>query len=71
MKASAKKSHQGTDAPTLIRTTFIIPDTLDQNIEVLCAMNRLNKTEVVRTALSEFLMKHGLNPDKKPKLIQY
>ena len=70
MKSTEKRLNQQVESPTLIRTTFLIPDVLDRNVEIFGAMNGLKKSDVVRSALSEYLMKHGLDPSKQPKLVQ-
>jgi hypothetical protein len=46
------------------RVTLILSQTLDQNVELLCMVQGQKKTDVVQSALREYLIKNGVkNPD--------
>jgi hypothetical protein len=51
------------------RTTLVIPETLDQNLELYAVKAGLPKGEVIKRVLAEFLTKQGFQPDKHPKSI--
>jgi hypothetical protein len=61
----AEKSGQ---EPKNIRTTLVLPHTLDRNLEAWCLVEGITKSEVVRLALTEFLTQQGLRPDEKPTI---
>lgn len=70
MARSGRESAGIREKPELMRrTTLVLPATLDQNLEVLCAARGLAKGEVIKTVLSEFLSKQGYQPDKSPKAV--
>jgi 6-phosphogluconolactonase/glucosamine-6-phosphate isomerase/deaminase len=50
-----------------VRTTLVLPDVLDRNLEIWCALNGRSKADVVKEALSSFLSQRGLQPDKRPR----
>ena len=50
-----------------VRTTIIIPSTVDQNLEVCRLKLGVSKNEVIKRALSEFLINQDFQPDKSPK----
>lgn len=63
-----KKSERRIAAkPSLTRTTIVLPEELDRNIEVLCSIERRPKGEVIASAIKQFLERKGLQPDKSPK----
>jgi hypothetical protein len=51
-----------------IRTTIVIPATLDQNLEVLRIKKGLTKNELIAMALSDFIRANNLVPDKTPSI---
>ncbi len=65
-------SQSGTESrpsnPATIRTTIIIPATLDQNLEVLRIQKNSTKNELIATALSNFIRDNHLEPDKTPNI---
>lgn len=54
--------------PATIRTTIVIPATLDQNLEVLRIQKKLTKNELIAIALSNFIRDNRLEPDKTPRI---
>jgi hypothetical protein len=52
------------------RTTIVLPETLDQNLELFSVRVGLPKGEIIKRVLAEYLKKEGLQPDKRPKSIQ-
>jgi hypothetical protein len=50
------------------RLTLLMPAVLDRNLEVFSAKEGTLKTYVVIDALTEFLKKRGVQPDKLPKI---
>ena len=54
----------------IIRTTILIPATIDQNWEICGIKLGLSKNEVVKRALSEFLRTHGFDPNRTPKSLE-
>jgi hypothetical protein len=74
MKAGSAKAvettrHGRREKPALVRTTLVLPHTLDLNLEVLCATQGLSKSEAVKMALTQFLEERGLQPDKTPRTV--
>jgi len=69
MKSGNTKNESAQSTEVFVRTTLVLPDTLDRNLEVMCAVMGLNKSQAVRDALTEFLIKHGFQPDKKPRTV--
>ena len=68
-RSATNGTHAGSaQAPKTIRTTVILPFVLDRNLEVYCLRNGHMKTEILTAALSEFLRKRGVRPDKLPKV---
>jgi hypothetical protein len=53
----------------ITRTTLVIPETLDQNLELYALQAGLPKGEVVKRVLIDFLTAKGLQPDKRPRSI--
>ena len=51
-----------------VRTTIILTEAIDRNLEVLAALTGRGKGEVIREALSAYLQGHGLKPEKLPIL---
>jgi hypothetical protein len=69
--ASKTRERKGPKPPAsskIIRTTLVLPDTLDRNLEVWCTMNGCSKAEAVKAALHSFLSDRGMDPDKHPRL---
>jgi hypothetical protein len=52
----------------MTRTTLVLPETVDQNLELWCALNRRSKADAVKEALTLFLTSRGLQPDKRPRV---
>jgi transposase InsO family protein len=53
---------------SVVRTTLVLPDVLDRNLEVWCAMNGRSKGDAVKEALTVFLTQRGLRPNKRPRV---
>jgi hypothetical protein len=51
-----------------LRTTIIIPETLDKNLAVFSLRAGTSKNEVIKTAIREFLIGKGLRPDEQPQI---
>lgn len=67
----AKKSQQGQAYPVKAghtRVSFILPNVLDENFELLCSIKGLRKQEGFTQALAEFLQREGIRPDRKAKI---
>jgi predicted transcriptional regulator len=62
-----KSGRSGTSKGSLTRTTVVLSEELDRNIEVLCSIERRPKGEVIAAAIKQFLERKGLQPDKSPK----
>jgi hypothetical protein len=63
-------SMNGRSTPTpTTRTTLVLPVTLDQNLELFAVKTGLPKGEVIKRVLIDFLIKQGMQPDKRPKSI--
>jgi hypothetical protein len=52
----------------MLRTTLILPEILDRNIEVFCAANGLSKNAGMLQLISECLRKQGYRPDETPEI---
>lgn len=50
------------------RTTLVLPESLDENLEVYALQAGLPKGEVIKKVLTQFLSEKGLQPDKRPRL---
>ncbi len=50
------------------RLTLLMPAVLDRNLEIFSAKEGTLKTYVIIDALTEFLTKRGVQPDKVPKI---
>jgi hypothetical protein len=70
-KTARGRTAVSNSASKKIRVTMIIPYDLDRNVEAYSVREGLRKTEVVAAALSEFLHKRELRPDKPPKISIY
>jgi hypothetical protein len=66
--AAAMAPANGTPSRTT-RTTLVLPETLDQNLELFAVKTGLPKGEIIKKVLSDFLTTQGLQPDKRPKSI--
>lgn len=51
-----------------VRTSIVLPQTLDENLGVFVLRNDTSKSEVIAKLLTEFLTKEGYQPLKRPKL---
>jgi hypothetical protein len=51
------------------RTTLVLPETLDQNLELCAVKFGMPKGEIIKEALSNFLKEKGLQPDRRPKKV--
>jgi hypothetical protein len=66
-----RRSANGASEPSSqkrIRVTYIVPETVDKNIEAYSQRQGLMKNHVVTVALQEFLKGQSLHPDRMPKL---
>ncbi len=62
-------SSKNTAENPMIRTTIVLPLTVDPNLAVLAARRGVTKSELLREGASDLLRKEGLDPTKKPKKI--
>jgi hypothetical protein len=70
-KASARTtSAQPANHGGMARTTAVLPTALNENWEVCALRQGVPKNEVLVKALSEYLSRQGLQPDKRPKTIE-
>jgi hypothetical protein len=53
-----------------VRTTIVLPQALDRNLEIYCAKVGTGKSKVIEKILFEFLTKEGLHPDRTPKSVE-
>ena len=51
-----------------VRTTLLLPETLDLNLAAWCLQNRVRKNEGIVTILTRFLGSQGFQPGKKPDI---
>lgn len=51
-----------------VRTTLVLPESLDQNLEAYALSTGSNKSEVIKEALIGYLRAKGLQPDKLPTI---
>jgi hypothetical protein len=59
----------GARATPTTRTTLVLPITVDQNLELFAVKMGLPKGEIIKRVLVEYLIKQGLQPDKRPRSI--
>ncbi len=50
------------------RTTVILPSTLSLNLDLFCLKERKGRGEVIREALTEFLVNRKYKPDQIPQI---
>ena len=50
------------------RTTLVLPESLDENLEAYALRSGITKSQVIKRLLREFLIENGLQPDKKPRV---
>ena len=62
--ANGSKSHR------TIRTTIVLPEPLDQNLELYALKSGIPKGEVIKRVLSQHLIQQGLQPDRTPRTIE-
>lgn len=67
-KITRETFHSDNEPPRKIRVTMIIPYELDRNVEAYSVREGMKKTDVVAAALSEFLHKRALQPNRAPKI---
>ena len=63
----AEKTAQKKEIP-VVRTTFVLPEPLDQNVEAYGAVCRLSKNTAVVKLLETALSKEGFQPTNTPKV---
>jgi len=51
-----------------VRTTLVLPEPLDKNVEAYCAKEGVSKNEAFLQLLSQALTADGYKPDKTPKV---
>lgn len=51
-----------------IRTTVILPYSLDRNLQVLSLTTDKSRNDLIKVAIGEFLERQGLNPSALPKI---
>ena len=51
-----------------MRTTVVLPTTLDRNLQVLSLTNGKTKNAIIKAALRKFVKDAGLRPDEEPKI---
>ncbi len=54
----------------MTRTTILIPQAVDQNLEVYALNAKTSKGDVITKLLVSFLRQNGFQPDKIPKEIR-
>jgi hypothetical protein len=57
-----------TEGKQNIRTTIVLPATVDENLGVYVLRNNTSRSEIITNLLIEFLTKEGYQPLKHPKL---
>ncbi len=51
-----------------IRVTYVVPETLDKNLEAYSLANGVRKQEALTEALVEYLQGRNMKPDQLPKI---
>jgi hypothetical protein len=64
----ASDSRDTKSATEHVRTTLLLPATLDRNLEFLAVTTGSSKSDIVKKALFDYLAKSGLEPSKTPTL---
>jgi hypothetical protein len=52
---------------TIVRTTLVVTDVLNRNLEIYCAMNGMNKNDGVVKLITDQLAAQGFKPNQYPK----
>jgi len=55
----------------IIRTTLIVTDVLNRNLEIYCALNGMSKNDGVVKLITDQLSAEGFKPDQYPKEVNY
>jgi hypothetical protein len=50
------------------RITLVLRETVDLNMEAYAQLKGIHKHEAVNVALTDFLLRQGLQPDKVPEI---
>ena len=53
-----------------VRTTIVLPQALDRNLEIYCAKTGTGKSKVVEKILFDSLTAEGLQPDRTPTSVE-
>jgi hypothetical protein len=53
---------------TLVKSTYMLQSTLKQNLAYLALERGLDQSDIVRTALEDYLKKEKIDPTKPPKV---
>ena len=61
-------AHIGKANSASVRTTILLPETLNKNLEVLSLKMGETKSDIVRNALSNYLEAKGLDPSSLPNI---
>jgi hypothetical protein len=74
LKRRGRPKHgEGTPAnhneSSFLRTTIVLPETVDSNVTLLCAQKGISKSEYIRRLVCADLLEHDFQPDKKPRKI--
>jgi hypothetical protein len=49
-----------------VRFTYLLPEILYRNLETYCFSRGLSRQQVISDALTDFLRKNGMQPEKEP-----
>jgi len=49
-----------------VRFTYLLPEILYRNLEMYCFSRALNRQQVISDALTDFLRRNGMQPEKEP-----
>lgn len=68
IKGNKKSTNsQGGRSDSMVRTTIVIPLTLDQNLEAIrLKKGGISKNDLIKTALATLVESEGLKPDRHP-----
>lgn len=69
-EATASAPVRPVPASPTSRTTVVLPTALDQNLEVCALRMGVPKNDVIKRAVTEFLVSAGLRPEMTPRTIE-
>jgi len=59
---------QPSEASARVRVTCFLSSPVYRNLELFCLQNGSKRQHVITTALAEYLQRHGMKPEKCPKI---